>query len=84
MVSLRLVEEEGVEHVVEELRVILVQVEGQSKKQCCGSEPLKIKIIYADPKFCMYKKSCSFLNNLSMVRRIIPQAPYQGVLTHKS
>ena len=30
MVSLRRVEEEGVEHVVEELRVILVRVEGQS------------------------------------------------------
>ena len=74
MVSLRRVEEEGVEHVVEELRVRLVQWEGQPKKQCCGSETLKIKNIYADPKFFMYKKACSFLNNLSMLCRIIPQA----------
>ena len=46
MISLRLVEEEGIEHVVEELRVILVQLEGQkllNQITSCESDYLKIR-----------------------------------------
>ena len=82
MISLRLVEEEGIEHVVEELRVILVQLEGQkllNQITSCESDYLKIrKKTYEDPKYCMCKKACEFLNNISMLCRIIFQASFQG------